>query len=211
MTGTRLPRWSALLAPALVVALLVLVWAATIGPGDLLSAGSTRRAIPTTLTQVPSQSGSPRPRTLEEITKDVDQTVDLRWLGDLITYALFLAVTLGVCLAVAAVVRTGIRNRWFRPGRREDVAFEVLPEERAVQALVDDAAGRLAAVDEGSVRNGIVQCWARLEDAVSSYGFGLTVIFLGMELNWDFAQKWDFKDSVGDDGFSSSFWIGSRF
>ena len=58
--------------------------------------------------------------------------------------------------AVAAVVRTGIRNRWFRPGRREDVAFEVLPEERAVQALVDDAAGRLAAVDEGSVRNGIV-------------------------------------------------------
>ena len=52
---------------------------------------------------------------------------------------------------------------------------------------------------------------SRLQDAVSSYGFGLTVIFLGLELNWDFAQKWDFKDSVGDDGFSSSFWIGSRF
>ena len=46
---------------------------------------------------------------------------------------------------------------------------------------------------------------------MSSYGFGLSVWFLGLELNWDFAQKWDLKDSVGDDGFSSSFWIGSRF
>lgn len=52
---------------------------------------------------------------------------------------------------------------------------------------------------------------SRLEDAVSSYGFGLTVQFIGLELNWDFAQQWDFKDSVGDDGFRSSFWIGSRF
>ena len=50
----------------------------------------------------------------------------------------------------------------------------------------------------------------RLEDAVSSYGFGVTINLMGIDLNWDFAQLWDFKDSLGY-GFSSQFWIGTRF
>ena len=50
----------------------------------------------------------------------------------------------------------------------------------------------------------------RLEDGLSSYGWGVTIQFGGLDLNWDFARRWDFKD--GDpEGFSSSFWIGSRF
>jgi hypothetical protein len=56
-------------------------------------------------------------------------------------------------------------------------------------------------------------CWDsdenRLNDCVSSYGFGISFRFLGMNLNFDFAQKWDFKDSI--DGFESSFWFGRRF
>jgi len=51
----------------------------------------------------------------------------------------------------------------------------------------------------------------RLQDAISSYGWGLTVNLFGLQLNWDFAQLWDFKNRVGDHGFRSSFWIGSRF
>mgnify|MGYP006313366549 FL=1 len=50
----------------------------------------------------------------------------------------------------------------------------------------------------------------RLEDAVSSYGFGVTINFMGIDLNWDFAQLWDFKDSL-DDSFGTQFWIGTRF
>jgi len=50
----------------------------------------------------------------------------------------------------------------------------------------------------------------RLEDAVSSYGFGVTINLMGIDLNWDFAKLWDFKDSLGG-GFSSQFWIGTRF
>ncbi len=38
---------------------------------------------------------------------------------------------------------------------------------------------------------------SRLEDAVSSYGFGVTINLMGIDLNWDFAQLWDFKDSLG--------------
>ena len=50
----------------------------------------------------------------------------------------------------------------------------------------------------------------RLEDAVSSYGFGVTINVMGIDLNWDFAQLWDFKDTI-DDSFGTQFWIGTRF
>jgi Tol biopolymer transport system component len=48
----------------------------------------------------------------------------------------------------------------------------------------------------------------RLQDAVASYGWGVTVRFLGLDLNWDFARLWDFKEG-GE--FATSFWIGTRF
>ncbi len=50
----------------------------------------------------------------------------------------------------------------------------------------------------------------RLEDAVSSYGLGFTVDFIGLDLNWDFAQLWDFKKKTKH-GLSTQFWIGARF
>jgi hypothetical protein len=50
----------------------------------------------------------------------------------------------------------------------------------------------------------------RLGDAVASYGWGFTVRFLGLDLHWDFAKRWDFRDTL-DDGFETSFWIGPRF
>lgn len=50
----------------------------------------------------------------------------------------------------------------------------------------------------------------RLQDAVSSYGFGVTVNLMGIDLNWDFANLWDFKSSLGY-GYASQFWIGTRF
>jgi Tol biopolymer transport system component len=49
----------------------------------------------------------------------------------------------------------------------------------------------------------------RLQDAVSTYGYGITVRFLGLDLNWDVAKQWDFKDSLS--GFRTAFWIGTRF
>ena len=49
---------------------------------------------------------------------------------------------------------------------------------------------------------------SRLEDAIAAYGWGVTVQFLGMDLNWDMARRWNFKD--GED-FRTTFWIGMRF
>jgi len=49
----------------------------------------------------------------------------------------------------------------------------------------------------------------QFQDARASYGWGINIRFLGLDLNWDFAKQWRFEGA--QDGFRSSFWIGSRF
>jgi Tol biopolymer transport system component len=49
---------------------------------------------------------------------------------------------------------------------------------------------------------------SRLVDGIAAYGYGITVRFLGLDLNWDLAQRWDFKDQLDT---RTSFWIGTRF
>ena len=49
---------------------------------------------------------------------------------------------------------------------------------------------------------------SRLQDGLAAYGIGFTVRFLGLDLNWDLARRWDFKDHLDT---RTSFWIGTRF
>ena len=49
----------------------------------------------------------------------------------------------------------------------------------------------------------------RLQDAKASVGWGLSFQFWGMQLNWDFAKRFDLKETDG--GFRTSFWIGETF
>jgi outer membrane protein assembly factor BamA len=49
----------------------------------------------------------------------------------------------------------------------------------------------------------------RLVDAKASLGWGLSFNLLGLQLNWDFAKRFDGKDTEG--GFRTSFWIGDTF
>jgi hypothetical protein len=51
---------------------------------------------------------------------------------------------------------------------------------------------------------------SRLQDGVSSYGFGLSVNLFGLPFNWDFSKRWDLESDL-EDGFETSFWIGYRF
>ena len=50
----------------------------------------------------------------------------------------------------------------------------------------------------------------RLQDGLSSYGFGFSVELFGLPVHWDFAKRWDFKSSL-DRGYNTSFWIGFRY
>jgi hypothetical protein len=49
----------------------------------------------------------------------------------------------------------------------------------------------------------------RLKDGRASYGFGFQINLLGLQLHWDFAKLWDFRESSS--GLKTSFYIGAQF
>ncbi|MBK5260298.1 MAG: PD40 domain-containing protein [Thermoanaerobaculia bacterium] len=49
----------------------------------------------------------------------------------------------------------------------------------------------------------------RLKDGAASVGYGISFDFWGLSLNWDFARRFDLKDTEGE--FRTSFWIGETF
>jgi hypothetical protein len=49
----------------------------------------------------------------------------------------------------------------------------------------------------------------RLKDARAAYGFGFQINLLGLQLHWDFAKLWDFRESSS--GLKTSFYIGAQF
>ena len=50
---------------------------------------------------------------------------------------------------------------------------------------------------------------SQFADARASYGFGFTIRFLGLPLNWDFAKQYRFEGA--EEGYATAFWIGTRF
>ncbi len=50
----------------------------------------------------------------------------------------------------------------------------------------------------------------KLQDCVSSYGFGISVDLFGLPFNWAFSKRWNFEEDLTD-SFATSFWIGPRF
>ncbi len=51
----------------------------------------------------------------------------------------------------------------------------------------------------------------RFKDGLASYGWGITVRFLGLDLNWDLAKLYKPPVGLEDEGFRTEFWIGTRF
>jgi Omp85 superfamily domain/WD40-like Beta Propeller Repeat len=49
----------------------------------------------------------------------------------------------------------------------------------------------------------------RLKEGKASVGYGFSFRFWGLQLNWDFAKRFDLKDTEGT--FRTSFWIGETF
>lgn len=156
---------SGLFAGAVAAALLLLVWAAAAGPVGILSPSGRTRTFrpPPEPTSTPDASGG---KTLAEATEDVRQTLDLAWLGQLVIWA----ILLGVLTLAFLAGRHAWRHRWRPPPKPAEVEFDVLPETAVGDALREDAGAQLAAVEQGSPRNGIVACWLRVEEAVAAAG-----------------------------------------
>jgi hypothetical protein len=165
----RLRSASPALLPSLVaLGLLLVVWAATTGPVGVLSpSGRVVRPDRTSGDAATSTATPPEQPTLRETTKDVELKFDLSWLGDLITYGFFLALAVGVVLAA----RWLWQNRWRPPPKPVETEFAVLPDaDQLAEAVRDDRSRQLAAVADGSPRNGIVACWLSLETSVRAAG-----------------------------------------
>jgi len=159
----------ALLPTVVVLGLLVLVWAASTGPVRIL--GSSTAAPPSgrpppSASASASPSDTSGPLTFRDVTKGVEPTWDLSWVGELLGYAFLI----GVALAVFLLARWLWVHRWHAPDRPVDASFEVLPSTALRDALHDDAQAQLDAVESGGPRDGIVACWLRLEEIVSSAG-----------------------------------------
>jgi len=146
--------------------LLVLVtWAASIGPDNVVSGGHVDRIRP----DEPSAStavGDPKDPLAEERAKKRGEPP--AWLGTLAWIVEIL--TLGVVAFLLLRLARKLGQLWrFRTRRRrappEDVEFEVLGSAAHATEVIEADAGeqRAGLVETGEPRNAIVECWHRFE------------------------------------------------
>jgi hypothetical protein len=155
-----------MLPGAAVLGLLALLVVATAGPVPVIGPSTLRRHL---VHASPTSTASAATGTNVDPLRGHRAQADtgLAWIGDLLTWAVLLAVLAG---AVYGGVQLWQR-RWRRPPRRTRLEVEPLPEPSQVSgAVASDAAGQQAALEEGDARNGIVLCWLRLEEAVGRAG-----------------------------------------
>jgi hypothetical protein len=163
--GGRDRARAALIAPATVLSLLVLLWAATAGPSAVLSP-SGRRLTFDSPQDTPSASVTSTAPGSRADPRDAPQTLDLHWLGDLLAWAVVIAFGVGLLVALGLAWR----NRWRRPEAAPVVAFDVLPAAEVARVLADDLDSHIDAVTGGAPRDAIVRCWLRLEESVAAAG-----------------------------------------
>ncbi len=155
---------TAVLTPAVAVGLILLLWASSSGPVPVLSPSGRRY---TSFDRPQEQPSTPPPADPQRGGgEDLQRTLDLSWIGELLSWAVLVAGTLAVALAARWVWR----HRWRAPLAPDQAPVDVLPEARLTEELRGDARAHLAALDQGSPRNGIVRCWLRLEESVAEAG-----------------------------------------
>ena len=152
--------------------LLVLVtWAASIGPDRVVSGGHVER--------IRSDEPSFATETLDPGDSSADEQHRQRgeppgWVRT-VAFVLEL-LTLGVVLFLVGRLLRRLRQLWQARSRRrrpqlEEVEFEVLgPAGRVSEVIEEDAGHQRALLEEGRPRNAIVACWERFEHQASRGG-----------------------------------------
>ena len=99
-------------------------------------------------------------------------------------------LTIGSVVAVAYGLREGWRRRphlkW-RPPKRTD--FE--PVDRFVESVTAEAAAQRSALEHGTARNAIVDCWRRLETLLTASGTQLDPAETSTELTRRALERYD--------------------
>jgi hypothetical protein len=153
--------------------LLVLVtWAASIGPDRVLSGGHVEAIQPDEPTFA-TQTSNPGPLQFDQDPKN-HRSESPGWVR---TVAFLLELlTLGVVLFLLARLVRRARQLWQARSRRarapvEEVEFEVLGSAgRVSEAIEQDAVEQRTLLEHGEPRNAIVACWDRFERQASRGG-----------------------------------------
>ena len=145
----------------------VLVWATVAGPARMIGpprTGPMQPVAPPSRTVSPV--GPPHSPALPPVPHPPAGGGPLSWVGDLLSWTVLLLVALAL---VAGVVWLW-QNRWRRPAAPRATRFEVLPTVELAEELERTSGERLAAVEAGDPRNGIVACWLLVEESIAAVG-----------------------------------------
>jgi len=152
--------------------LLVLVtWAASIGPDRVVSGGHVERIRP----DEPSLSteAAPGNDTIDDL-RHQHRGEPPGWIRT-VAFVLEL-LTLGVVLFLLGRLLRRLREAWRARSRRrrpqlDEVAFDVLgPAGRVSEVIEEDAVQQRALLEDGEPRNAIVACWHRFEEQATRGG-----------------------------------------
>jgi hypothetical protein len=162
------------LAAALLVVVLV-TWAASIGPSDVLRGDGNPATTETpTLATTYTPSGSP-------IVSDGDRLEQTTPSGDSSSIVRTIAFFIEIATLVLALFLLWRVLRWAREtydarNRRlpvpDDVDFEVISAPEGIEQILVDADLQLRLLDEGTPRNAIVASWHRFEVQARAAGLG---------------------------------------
>ncbi|MFN8193644.1 MAG: DUF4129 domain-containing protein [Nocardioidaceae bacterium] len=149
-----------------VVSALVL-WAASIGPDQVISGGR-----PATGTRVPTPTPTPTPlvgpdRVAGQDFHPSEHPVMATLLGLLIVVAVLVVLWM-----LSVVIRTLVDSIQLprRTPTPDEVDFEAVTVPRVARAIAEGAAAQRALLQQGTPRNAIVACWHRFEVESSEAG-----------------------------------------
>jgi hypothetical protein len=154
--------------------LLVLVtWAASIGPDRVVSGGHVERIRPDEPTSS-AQAADPKDPIQE--ARDQQRNDPPKWVGA-VAFALEILTGVAVLYLLGRLLQR-LRRAWLarrrrrRPQAPEDVDFEVLgPADRVTEEMAEDADQQRALLTTGGEsRNAIVECWQRFEQQADRAG-----------------------------------------
>jgi len=184
MTARRSPGWGlprrgqgtlavVLVTAGVVLAVVLVTWASSIGPSEVLHGEGIGKAAAPTVESSQSATASPP----AQPDQDEDQAGDGKGLLHVV------AIILNIATVVVAVLLVVWLLRWLRRLRRvrrarvaraaaaEQAAFDVLePSDAVARELLADAGAQRAALTGGTPRNAIVECWHRFELASAAAG-----------------------------------------
>ncbi len=165
----------AVIVVAAVMGMLMVTWAATIGPSTVLRGdGPTFITGPSpTVTTSTAEPSDDRARA-EAAENDEGSAV-----GNFIVNVLTVLFIVGLVALAAVLAFAGYRGlrdavrRRRREAAPDEIGFDVIdPPARLARALAEDAGRQRELLAEGSPRNGIVHCWHRLEELADEAGLG---------------------------------------